>query len=157
MSISDFRVSGANLFPIIEEMLAKGKPVRFTVSGNSMWPLISHNRDSVLLVPCDKENLKKGDIILFRRSESRYVLHRITEVKEGGYITTGDGNCHRDGFVPYNAVCARASKVYHKDRTIECDRWYWKTVFGVWMAAFPVRRFLMRILIKLCFYGKEKR
>lgn len=99
INTSDFIVAGRNLFPVIEEMLEDGKSVRLTVSGNSMWPLIINNRDSVLLVPRGNTRLKRGEIILFRTSISHYVLHRITKVKKGGYITTGDGNLHRDGFV----------------------------------------------------------
>lgn len=82
INTSDFIVAGRNLFPVIEEMLEDGKSVRLTVSGNSMWPLIINNRDSVLLVPRGNTRLKKGEIILFRTSISHYVLHRITKVKK---------------------------------------------------------------------------
>lgn len=157
MNTSDFRISGANLFPVIEAMLSEGRPVRFTVSGNSMWPLISHNRDSVLLVPCDAKHLKKGDIILFQTSATHYVLHRITKSVPGGYITTGDGNLHRDGFVPTEAIRAKVSTVYRKDKTIDCDCWYWKILFHVWMALFPFRRFFIKVLSSPRFPGKGKR
>lgn len=148
METSDFNVSGQNLFPVIEAMLEEGRQVRFTVSGNSMWPLISHNRDSVLLIPCDTKQLKKGDIILFQTSVSHYVLHRITKVKKDGYITTGDGNLTRDGFVPSESVRAKAAVVYRKNRVIDCNKWYWKIIFRVWMAAFPVRYFLIKAIVK---------
>lgn len=49
-----------------EKLLAEGKRVKFTVSGNSMWPLIIHNRDSVMLVPCDKERLKKERLFFLK-------------------------------------------------------------------------------------------
>lgn len=81
-----------------------------------MWPLIINNRDSVILEQCDCTCLKKGDIILFKTSLEHYVLHRITKVKKGGYITTGDGNLHRDGFVPKKAVRAKARIIYRKDK-----------------------------------------
>ena len=42
-SNSDFIISERDLFPEIEKVLKEGKFVRFTVSGNSMWPLIIHN------------------------------------------------------------------------------------------------------------------
>lgn len=136
---SEFVVSERNLFPMIESMLAEGKKVRFRVSGNSMWPFVVHNRDSVLLVSCDRTRLKKGDIILFETVGQHHILHRITKVKKGGYITTGDGNLHRDGFVPEDAVRAKVECIYRKGKKIDCGRWYWKIVFGLWMVAFPVR------------------
>lgn len=139
---SELEVSGKNVFPRIEEMLAAGKRVRFPVSGKSMHPLLIHNRDSVLLAPCSGERLKKGDIILFCSGEEHYMLHRITKVKRGGYITTGDGNLYRDDFVPETAVRAKAELLYRKNRVIDCRRWYWKLVFRLWMAAFWLRRHL---------------
>lgn len=141
--MSELVVSGKNLFPVIEEMLREGKSVRFPVSGNSMHPFIIHNRDSVLLVPSSGRQLKKGDIILFCRSEESYILHRITKVKKGGYITTGDGNLYRDGFVPEEAVRAKAELIYRKNLVIDCRRWYWKFIFRLWMMAFPIRRRLL--------------
>lgn len=155
INTSDFDVAGRNLFPVIEEMLEDGKSVRFTVSGNSMWPLIINNRDSVLLVPRSNKRLKKGEIILFRTGISHYVLHRITKVKKGGYITTGDGNLHRDGFVAEAAVRAKVTVVYRKNRIIDCNKWYWKMVFHSWMAAFPVRYFLIKMIVKVRRCGKK--
>lgn len=144
---SGFVVSEKELFPVIEEILESGKEVRLTVSGNSMWPFIRHNRDSVILIPCDASSLKKGDIILFEAAKDHYILHRITKVKKDGYITTGDGNLHRDGFIAQKAVRAKVNLVYREGRVIDCGKWYWKAVFRLWMAAFPVRRYLKKALI----------
>lgn len=142
---NQFRVSSVNLFPVMIEMLNEGQSVRFIVSGNSMWPLISHNRDSVLLVPCNNTDLSLGDIILFKTGETHYVLHRITKCVNGGYITTGDGNTHRDGFVAYDNVIARVKYVYHKDMVIDCDKKTWKFIFRVWMILYPIRPILLRL------------
>ena len=49
--------------------------------------------------------IKKGDIILFRRNHNKYVLHRITQRMAGGFVTTGDGNLYRDGFVSNDEIC----------------------------------------------------
>lgn len=144
---SDFIISERSLFPIVKEMLAEGKTVRFTVSGNSMWPLIIHNRDSVLLTSCDREHLNKGDIILFHAGVEHYVLHRITSVKPGGYITTGDGNLHRDGFIQSEDVIAKVEQIYRKDKVISCHKWYWKLIFRIWMSMFPIRKSLQKFIL----------
>lgn len=148
-SNSDFIISERDLFPEIEKVLKEGKFVRFTVSGNSMWPLIIHNRDSVLLTSCEKINLKKGDIILFYVGQGHHMLHRITSIKQGGYITTGDGNLHRDGFIPVENVIAKVEKIYRKDKIINCNRWYWKFIFRLWMMMFPIRGFMQKIIISI--------
>ena len=143
-----FKISQKQFFPIIEEMLKAGKNVRFTVFGNSMWPWIISDRDSVLLTRCDNAHLKKGNIILFHTASGNYVLHRITKVKRDGYITTGDGNLWRDGFVPQGKVIARVESIYRKDIVIECSGWKWKAISSLWMASFPIRRILQLIVLK---------
>lgn len=151
----DFIVSQYHLMPLMEQMLEKGEKVRFRVSGNSMWPWIIHNRDSVLLIPCDVHNLKKGEIILFQTQMGNYVLHRITKVVPGGYVTTGDGNCHRDGFISCERVKAKASIIYRKEKRINCDSLPWKCVSAFWMKTFPVRR-QMQHFIKIIWKLKKK-
>lgn len=150
---SDFIISEHRLFPIVKEVLAEGKRVRLTVSGNSMWPLIIHNRDSVLLVPCEKKNLTKGEIILFHAGYGHYMLHRITSVKAGGYITTGDGNLHRDGFINSEEVIAKVKKIYRKDKIINCSKGYWKLTFRIWMIMFPIRGLLQKLILCIRKHG----
>ena len=140
-------ISERQLFPVIEEELSQNRRVRFTVSGSSMWPWIIHNRDSVLLEKTDVSTLRKGDIILFRTEFGHHVLHRITKVTGGGFVTTGDGNLHRDGLVPFDAVLARAAAIYRKDRVISCDSPGWRLLSWFWMFTFPVRAYEQKLIL----------
>ena len=79
---------------IIEEGIKAGNSVRLTVRGNSMSPLLLDGVDIVTLHPFISENLKTGDVILFRYREA-FLLHRIIEIQgnnspEGKIITKGD-------------------------------------------------------------------
>lgn len=149
MLTNTLNISQRVMFPLVEEMLNDGKDVRFTVSGNSMWPLIANQRDSVLLTPCESDELKKGDIILFKATKTHWVLHRITDVREDGYITTGDGNLHRDPFIPKEAVRGKVKTIYRKDRIIDCEKKRWNALFRLWMIAFPMRGTLQKMIVKL--------
>lgn len=140
------QVSQKDLIPLMEEVLKEGKKVRFTVSGNSMWPWLIHQRDSVLLEGLENKRLKKGDIILFQAYENHYVLHRITRKVRGGYITTGDGNLTRDGFVPEDKVIGKAVVLYRKNTEILCGQWKWRIVAWFWMAGFPIRKHLAKLI-----------
>lgn len=148
-------VSTKDVFPVMIDLLKQGQEVRFTVSGNSMFPLIVDNRDQVLLVACDETCLHKGDIILFMVSEHHYVLHRITKVVNGGYITTGDGNCHRDGFVSCENVLGKVAKIYRKEKEIDVQDWKWKLVFWGWNFLFPVRKQVFQ-MIQFVYRAKRK-
>lgn len=59
--------------------------------GNSMWPLIRSDRDMVEIEPVRRE-LKIGDVVVFRSSDGRAVIHRIYRITEDEVQTYGD-NC----------------------------------------------------------------
>lgn len=73
----------------IEEVLLKeGKYVGPT-SGVSMLPMLKTGRDSVVIRP-PAGRLKRLDVALYKRGGD-YVLHRVIEVKDGGYVTLSAG------------------------------------------------------------------
>ena len=64
-----------DVMPLIEECLANGTDVRMKVSGISMTPILHNLKDSVVLTKADK--VKKYDIVLHKRANGQYILHRI--------------------------------------------------------------------------------
>lgn len=149
MDTKDFSVSCQDIFPIIEEQLNQGKSVRFIVSGISMTPWIINNRDQVEIISARGLTLKKGDIVLFQPFQGRYILHRITKILPDGYITTGDGNLYRDGFIASDSVIGKVIIIYRKGKAISCDRLRWKLLFRLWMALFPFRKYLFRFWARI--------
>lgn len=76
----------------LEQVLREQGELIRPVVGTSMMPLLDQKRDAVHLVPVEGE-LSVGDVPLFRRRASHYVLHRICAVEKNHYIVRGD-NCH---------------------------------------------------------------
>lgn len=142
-------LSGADVFPVAEAFLKGGKKTRFTVSGNSMWPLIRHNRDSVLLSSLARP-VKAGDIVLYHRDAAfkQCILHRVHRVKGETIMTMGDGCLALDAPVAVGQVIGRVEKVYRGKLTINCDAPFWRSVFWLWRIGFPIRRGLLRALRK---------
>ena len=87
--VNDF--SFEEMIPTLKQKLEDGGEVTFTVTGNSMLPLLRHKRDTVTLTAA-KAPLKKYDIPFYCRADGKYILHRIIKVKDGEYIARGD-NC----------------------------------------------------------------
>ncbi len=137
-------VSSKILFEAISEQLACNRQAVFTVAGMSMWPLICHGRDQVIVEAVDIQKLKIGDIILIRASEEQYILHRITQIKQDYFETTGDGNLFRDGKFPYSCMIARTTKVIHNGKTIDCSNVGYRILSRIWMFLFPVRKYIFR-------------
>lgn len=136
-------ISAEDLFSAVAEQLAEGRQAQFTVTGMSMWPFLCHGRDQVVVAAVDPADIRRGDIVLIRVTQSRYLLHRVTKRTAEGIETTGDGNCYRDGSFPYSCVIARADTLIRKGRSIDCKAWQWKLVFRIWMWLFPVRKQLI--------------
>lgn len=146
-------ISSKVLFSAVMEQLAENRQALFTVTGMSMWPFLCHGRDQVIVEKADRERLRKGDIVLFRVTDEHYILHRITHLKKDCFQTTGDGNLYRDGYISYQQVIARVKTIYRKNRKIDCDSLGWKWISFLWMALFPVRG-LIRKLVR--FYFRKK-
>ena len=136
------------LFPAAAQMLQEGYDAEFTVTGNSMWPLLAHGRDCVTLRKADAASLKKGDIVLLQ-TQRGFLLHRITRLKNGRLQTTGDYNCYRDEFVPARNVLGRVICFTRKGKQVSCKNLLYRLGSYLWRVLFPVRPFLLRLYFRL--------
>jgi|GEM_PF-6186439 len=72
-------IPNREILPLIEESIQSGVPVKLTVKGGSMAPLLRDGKDVVTLYPSDTGRLKKGDVVLFRHKNG-FILHRIISI-----------------------------------------------------------------------------
>ena len=136
----------------IEEVLEQsGKYVGPTV-GVSMLPMLKNRRDSVI-VSKKTERLKPLDVALYKRGND-YVLHRVLEVTDWGYIIRGD-NCYSDEKVPENTVIGVLTEFYRKDKHIVCTDEKYLRYAKRRIKTYPVRRFFVRIKHKI--YGVARK
>lgn len=113
-----------------------------TVTGSSMTPFVAPCRDTVYLYPY-MGKIAKGDVILFRSSTGRLMLHRA--VKTGNMIVTaGDAFTYRDpGYAAeIYAVCG---KIKRKNRIYTEKSLFWRFFSKIWVNIIPVRGVLLRI------------
>ena len=101
----------------IEEVLRdKGIYIGPTV-GVSMLPMLKNRRDTIV-VKAKTERLKPLDVALYKRGDT-YILHRVLEATESGYIIRGD-NCYSDEIVPEGAVIGVLTEFFRKGKHIFC-------------------------------------
>lgn len=143
------------LFHEITEQLAIGRQAAFVVTGMSMWPFLCHGRDQVIVNKVDKNTLKKGDIILFRRQDGKYILHRITCINGSKIQTTGDGNYYHDDWIEYMNIIAKVEKVIHNNKEINCQQFHWRFLSHLWMFLFPIRKVMFKTWFHLRPYIKH--
>ena len=131
----------------IEDVLAEhGVYVGPTV-GVSMLPMLKNRRDTIVVKP-KIERLKRLDVALYRRGDA-YVLHRVLEAVDGGYIIRGD-NCYADENIPEDAVFGVLTEFWRKNKHFYCtDKKYIKYAEKR-LKTYKIRRFFVR------FKGKMK-
>lgn len=104
-----------NLSGNIESVLLSEGRYISTTKGVSMLPMIKTGRDVVIVEP-KNGRLKKYDVALYRRGEA-YVLHRVVEVTDDGYIIRGD-NTYADEVVPEADVFGVLTEYYRGKKLI---------------------------------------
>lgn len=136
----------------IEEVLSThGKYVGPTV-GVSMLPMLKNRRDTIVVLP-KTERLQPLDVALYKRGEA-YILHRVLQVVDGGYIIRGD-NCYADENVPEEAVIGVLSEFFRKGKHYTCtDKKYLKYVKKR-LKHYKSRRFFVLVKAK-CKNGARK-
>ncbi len=83
------QISMVTLLPFIEEAFQKNTTFKIPITGTSMNPLLVEGRDYVLIKKVEGP-LEIGDIPLYRRDTGTFVLHRVVDKKDDGYIMCGD-------------------------------------------------------------------
>lgn len=125
------------LYKVILLQLENGGRARLTVTGRSMLPLLRAYRDAVELVPVSGR-LKNGRIILYRRENGQFVLHRIVRQRENGYICCGDNEAAREP-VSDTQLLAVVEALVRKGKRITMDAWGYRLYTALWVGLFPLR------------------
>lgn len=127
------------------ELADKGETVSTVVSGSSMTPFLSANRDFVFMKKAEAP-LKIGDIVLFTRENGDYVLHRIKKIKYGGYYLVGDRQTAIEGPVPYKSIRCVVTAVRRKNKLITSKNPVWFFYAKIWIRLVFLRSAIFRII-----------
>lgn len=107
------------LFPIIEEVIASGGEFRLYPKGTSMLPLIRQGIDSVVLVSA--QDVSVNDIVLYKRDNGQFVLHRVVKIKNGEYVMSGDIQTELERGIYARHVLAKVAYMYKENDVLSFD------------------------------------
>jgi signal peptidase I len=106
-------LSGAGFTVLMEAVLEKGVPFRFTAHGNSMTPFI-RDGDVITVAP---GRIRFGDIVAFARPHGgKLTVHRVVGISRDGYLIKGDNLLMPDGCVPRTTLLGRVVGVERRSR-----------------------------------------
>ena len=134
----------SQLLPVIQEQLSAGKNVVFSPRGVSMQPMLYQGRDRVTLSPVTGP-LKKYDLPLYRLDSGKFILHRIVAAGES-YTCRGDNTYFDETGIRQDQLIGVVSAFTRKGRTVSVQASGYKLYCRIWVAAYPLRRFVRRAL-----------
>lgn len=108
--------------PLIEATISAGAAFRFFQRGTSMLPMLVEGRDSVSIVSTSVREPKVGEVILYRRKNGAFVLHRAVRMaKDGSFICCGDNQTILERGVERESIIGVLEGYYKGDLWISAD------------------------------------
>lgn len=136
-------ILGDELLPLIRERLAAGQTIRYLpFRGCSMLPMLRQGKDTVEIAPLPPK-LKKYDLPVYQYPSGKVVMHRVVGVREDHYICLGDNTYEYEKIRPEQMI-AVVSAFRRGEKRIEVSAPSYRLYSRVWVASFPVRKFLRR-------------
>ena len=136
------------IWTLAEPVISSNGEFRLFHRGTSMLPLLREGNDSVLLVaPCD---VKKNDIVLYKRASGQFVMHRIIKVKKDEYIMCGDNQYEHEHNIKKENILAKVKGIYRDEVYFEVNN----KEYIKYVKKLPIRRAKIRFLY---FIGVHKR
>ncbi len=111
-------------------------------------PLLREGKDSVLLV--SPNNIKKNDIVLYKRANGQFVMHRVIKIKKDEFIMCGDNQYEHEHGIKKENLLAKVKGIYRGEEYFEASNKQYKK----YVKKLPLRRAKIRFLY---FVGINKR
>lgn len=131
------------LSPLLEEIIASGGVAELTVTGRSMEPTL-HDRKSRVRLQSAPETLPRGAVVLYKRDNGQYVLHRVAACHGETYDFCGDAQWVLEKGLRREQILAVVTEFQRTDRwtsvTSAAYGLYWRAL----LAVRPLRRFAHR-------------
>jgi len=121
----------------------EGQQVSLQIAGGSMLPFLSDCRaegPDAVLIEKPAEDPGVGDIVLYRRDNGQYVLHRVHHITPAGYFIIGDAQVQLEGPIRRNQIRAVAVGANRKGCCIGPQNLIWRFFAHVWLHMIPLRK-----------------
>lgn len=138
-----------DMYPLITEVIESGGVFRLWPRGTSMMPLLRQGEDSVsLALP---ENVEIGDVVLYRRKNGQFVLHRIISKTDNGYTMCGDNQYILERDIAHSQLIAKVVGIYRGEQYFDVAN----VQYLKYVKRLPFRRVKIRAK-SLCYRVRDK-
>lgn len=132
----------------IEQALNEKGEIIASTSGISMYPMLRHRRDMVVIEKASGK-LKKYDVPLYRLSSGKLVLHRILKVTDNGYIIRGDNLFHKETNITDDNIIGVLKAFYRNGKYVNCaESKAYRFYIVLVMISYPLRWLWKKLKIR---------
>ena len=122
-----------------EEYLEKYGTLTYRNVGTSMLPLLKQGRDLFTVEKKTGERCRKYDVVLYRRAQKEYVLHRVIEVRDSDYVILGDNCVRKEYGIRDEDILGVMTSFVRKGKKHSCKELGYRIYSRIWGACHPVR------------------
>lgn len=128
----------------MEQVLLEEGELFTAASGSSMLPCIRPQKDILHLILPEHE-IGNREVILYRRENGRYILHRIVGKDARGYILCGDNQWVREYGIRQDQVLGVLRGFYRGETYIDCEaNLLYRSYVKIWCASLGVRKWILQ-------------
>lgn len=114
------------------------------ITGNSMSPFLLHGRDTVYLSRLTRP-ARRGDMLLYKRENGNYVLHRVFKATPESLTMIGDAQTVLEPGIRREQVIAIVTRVERKGKLLVPGSFWWDFFEKIWIRIIPLRREIQRL------------
>ena len=131
-----------------EEYLDKNGSLTYSNVGVSMLPLLRQGRDLFTVEKKTDKRCSRGDVVLYKRPPSAYVLHRVIEVRENDYVILGDNCIAKEYGIKDADIIGIMTSFARNGRDHSVHDPGYRFYTSMWLFTMPVRLFLKKLFLK---------
>lgn len=132
----------------ITSLVEVGGVVPLNVTGTSMRPFLSSTGDTVFLVKCERDEIKKGSIVLFVRGDGSVVLHRVKKIIGDRFQINGDAQNWCE-YISFDNIIAKVMEYEHNGRIEKPDSVKQKVLCFFWRLTYKIRPYIFALKSRL--------
>lgn len=131
-----------------EEELDRKGTITYTCRGVSMLPLLRQQRDLFTITKNDGR-CKKYDVVLYKRYDGAYVLHRVIEVLPESYVILGDNCLNKEYGITDNDILGVMTSFVRDGKEYSVLSRGYRIYVRVWVGFYPIRRFFKLVKARI--------
>ena len=109
--------------------------------GTSMFPMLKDNCNEICVVKADEIN--KYDVPLYKRESGEYVLHRILDIDEDGYVCCGDNQWVLEHGVKREQIIGKLDRWFKGDKEYTVKDKSYQRYVKFWCKSLGLRHFIL--------------